>query len=408
MTKHKNIFRDNFLSVTNHGADGGDISDGISVISDCESIFDRHSPMPVKMASHKQSEDYQETDKNQPSGIEDIRNYSLVERSTDTEVQVLSRDTDTSRHYHIWNPTNIILFGLIIGAAAVLSSQCWKINSSHESILPEMSKLVKRIQVLETENSALKLEVSRLVQMYHTSHGDRAGHDHTRETVTEKRSIKQKKVWTGADDGPVHIPKEPFRENYCTDEYLNSDDLFANYNFRKCEKIDDNDDDEQTMTSDSHRFDSRKKKNSTKDDNAANSRQQYNESKLKDVENQLTDQDESIRKEKLAKIQEERQKLFDEATQKYLERQKKMEKKQEKDRKKREDSLKESTNGRKQPKDSEWYDKMMKQREELRAMGNSSGGTKQRNKENWYIERANEREKVRGKHEKQTKSRLYH
>jgi len=53
--------------------------------------------------------------------------------------------------------------------------------------------------------------------------------------------------------------------------------------------------------------------------------------------------------------------------------------------------------------DSEWYDKMMKKREELR----NSGGTKQQNKENWYMERANEREKVRGKHEKLSKSKQY-
>jgi len=50
---------------------------------------------------------------------------------------------------------------------------------------------------------------------------------------------------------------------------------------------------------------------------------------------------------------------------------------------------------------------MMKQREELRAMGGNSGSSKQQIKGNWYMERANEREKVRGKHEKQSKSKQH-
>lgn len=392
--------------MTNHAIDG-DISDGISVISDCDSISDRHSPMPIKMTSQRPSVD-DETEKSKTSGVEDISSYTLVERSTDNEVQVVNSN-DYSHRQCVWNPSNIILFGLIVGAAAILSSQCWKINSSHDTIMPEMSLLAQRIQDLESENLALKIEVNRLVELHH------AGHDHRRshEQVVEKRSLKQKKVWTGADDSPVHIPKEPAKQNYCKDEYLNSDDLFANYNLKKCENIDekvkskDRMDDEQVVTSDnsSKQFDSRRKKNFTKDDSASIRREKFAESKLKNIENQRPDSDSD---EKL-KIQEERQKIFDEATQKYLERQAKMEKKQEKDRKHRDDVLKESKNSRKQPKDidSEWYDKMMKQREELRAMGGNSGGNKQKNKENWYTERADGREKVRGKHEKQMKSKQH-
>lgn len=403
--------------MTNHAIDG-DISDGISVISDCDSINDRHSPMPIKMISQRRSVD-DETEKT--SGVEDISSYTLVERSTNNEVQVVSSN-DYSHRQCVWNPSNIILFGLIVGAAAILSSQCWKINSSHDTIMPEMSLLAQRIQDLESENLALKIEVNRLVELHH------AGHDHRRshEQVVEKRSMKQKKVWTGADDSTVHIPKEPVKENYCKDEYLDSDDLFANYNFKKCENIDDSKkpektekvklkgglDDEQIVASDnsSKQFDSRRKKNTTKDDNATIRREKFAESKLRNTENQrpVSDSVENTRNEKL-KIHEERQKIFDEATQKYLERQTKMEKKQEKDRKYRDDVLKESKNSRKQPKDMdpEWYDKMMKQREELRAIGGNSGGNKQRNKENWYTERADGREKVRGKHEKQLKSKQY-
>jgi len=158
------------------------------------------------------------------------------------------------------------------------------------------------------------------------------------------------------------------------------------------------------------RLSQEEKKNFTKDDSASMKREKFAATKNKNVETEpASGTDENIRNEKFVHIQEERQKIFDEATQKYLERQKKMEAKQEKDSKKhREDVLKESKNGRKPAKDidSEWYDKMMKKREELRSKGGNSGG-KQQNKENWYMERANEREKVRGKHEKQTKSKQY-
>ncbi len=415
--------------MANHGVDG-DISDGISVISDCDSINDRHSPMPIKMTSATttlHADDYpDETDRNKTTNIEDIQNYLLVERSTENQVQAFRSDVDSPRN-HLWNPSNIILFGLIIGAAAILSSQCWKINSSHDSIIPEMSLLAQRIQDLESENFALKVEVNRLVELHHAGHDE---HFHSYEKATEKpQKIKQKKVWTGADDGPIHIPKVPIKENYCNDEYLNSDDLFASYNYKKCEsndnskkqrtdtdKSEDGSDDDvrRQMASDtnsSQQFDSRRKKNCTKGESASVKREKFAESKIQNAENQRPDSeaDDNVRNEKYVKFQEERQKLFDEATQKYFERQKKLEKKQENDRKNRaEDVLKESKNdGRKQPKetDSEWYDKMMKQREELRASGDNSGATKQKNKENWYMKRANEREKVRGKNEKRTKSK---
>lgn len=439
--------------MTYHGTDG-DMSDGISVISDCDSMSDRNSPMPRKRTSSELTEDVENNHRNV-----NAVGYSLMERSTNNEMQVLNSGNNSDQQSVWWNPSNIILFGLIVGLAAILSSQCWKVNLSHGNIMPEMSLLTQRIQDLERENVALKVEVSRLVELHH------AGHDHSQrheEKVMEKRPIKQKKVWTGADDDAIHIPKEPVKENYCGDEYLNSDDLFASYNFKKCENADDEkrptvdevksknvvNDSHMTAENRSRHIDSRRRKNFTKDDSAANKRHKFAESNVKNVENQrpVVDTD---RNEKFAKIQEERQKIFDEATQKYLELQKK---KQEKDRKNREEVLKESKNDRrrdtewndkktkqrKEPKgnenmdpewydkmmkkreelrvkgdkdtDTEWYGKMMKNREELRAMGNNSGGTKQKNKENWYTQRANEREKVREKrekHEKQAKSKPY-
>ncbi|KAG4065970.1 hypothetical protein HA402_006688 [Bradysia odoriphaga] len=435
------LLRDNFLSVTYHGTDG-DISDGISVISDCESISDRQSPMPPKRPPPELRIDYADDDETRRdvSGIVDVQSYSLAERSTDNEVQLLDTNNDSDQQSVWWNPTNILLFGLIVGVAAVLSSQCWKVNLSHGNIMPEMSLLTQRIQDLERENVALKVEVNRLVELHH------AGHEHSRtheNNIGEKRSVKQKKVWTGADDDAIHIPKEPVKENYCREEYLNSDDLFASYNFKKCENIDDAkkqdidkvkskqglDAPQMTSQNRSRHTDTRRKKNVTKDDSATNKRQKFAETKFNAAEKgPAVDTNENVRNENFVKIQTERQKLFDEATQKYLNLQKKAEKKQEKDRKKREDVLKESENVRKLPKDmdsewydkmmkrreelraksnedtdSEWYGKMMKQREELRATGNNSGGTKQKNKENWYTERANEREKVRGKREKQSK-----
>lgn len=460
----------------NHGTDG-DLSDGISVISDCESINDRHSPMPIKMTSQKVDSDDTETEKNESSGVEDINSYTLVERSNENVVEIIRADNDFYRN-HVWNPSNIIVFGLIVGAAAILSSQCWKINLSHQSIVPEMSLLAQRIQDLEIENLALKIEVNRLVELHHAGHD----HSHPHEKVVEKRPVKQKKVWTGADETPIHIPKEPIKENYCSDEYLNSDDLFASYNSKKCEDIDDSkkqkyqtskigSGDDRKMASDnsSQQFESGRKKNFNKDE-ASIKREKFAESKLKNKENQnvgsdidknmrdekyakiqeerqkifdeatqkylakqkkmekkhekdnkyrqddkLTDAkykndenaesdtNKNIRNEKYMKIQEERQKIFDEATEKYLEKQKKMEKQQEKDGKHRDSVLRES-NGHEQSKgsDSEWYDKMMKQREKLRAVR-----TKQQTKENWYVERAHGREKVREKHDKQMKSKKF-
>lgn len=446
------------MSVTNHHIDG-DISDGISVISDCDSINDRHSPMPIKMTSQKRNvvDDTNGTEMNKTSGAEDVNNFTLAERSTDSEVQVLSGNNVSPRQY-VWNPSNIIIFGLIVGAAAILSTQYWKISSSHGSIVPEMSLLSRRIQDLESENLALKIEVDYLVELHH------AGHDHSRshEKVVEKRTVKQKKVWTGADDSPIHIPKEPIKADYCNDEYLNSDDLFASYNFKKCENIDDSTKekaksknvvgDGRTMTADnsSQQIESRRKKN--KDDghySASSRREKFAESKSRNekvasdadqtvhnenlgkiqeerqkifeeaaqkyserqkkmekkqgekkqdkngkhrkdekfADGKISDNQgaasdaETIRNEKLVKFQEERQKIFDEATQKYLERQNKMEKKQEKDSKHRQDAFMGSKDT-----DSEWYDKMMKKREELRGMR-----TKQQNRENWYAERANGR-----------------
>lgn len=415
------------MSVTNHGIDG-DISDGISVISDCDSISDRHSPMPIKNRSLKLCvDDMDETNSSQTSRVESVDSYTLAERSTENEVH------DSQRHY-VWNPSNIILFGLIIGAAAILSSQCWKINLTHDSLMPEMSLLAQRIHDLESENLALKIEVNRLVELHH------AGHDHSHlndrvnaknneklnEKINEKRLVKQKKVWTGADEMPINIPKHQVKEHYCNDEYLNSDDLFVSYNLKKCEDNDDLknqrdervvskdnfDDDEVNMSEKRSQHETRKKKNVTKEDTASYKREKFAESKAKNMDNQKVvslDTDENIRNEKYVKIQEERQQIFEEAQQKYNERQKKMEKKQEKDKKHRDDILKDQKNSRKQVKDtdSEWYDKMMKQREELRAKGDNSGAFKQQNNENWYIERANEREKVREKHEKKSKSKQY-
>lgn len=441
------FLRDNFLSVTNHGTDG-DISDGISIISDCESI-DRHSPMPPKRESPEPKVDYtDEEDTHNDSGIVDVQSYSLVERSTANEVQKLNSHNHSQQHHVWWNPSNIILFGLIIGAAAILSSQCWKVNVPRDQIMPEMSLLAQRIHDLERENLALKVEVNRLVQLHH------AGHDHSRThepEVVEKRSVKQKKVWTGADDAAIHIPKEPVKVNHCGDaEYLESDDLFASYNFRKCENIDDAkkqnvgkdkskhglDNRQMTAENRSQQFDSRRKKNLNKDDgdSATNKRHKFAESKLKIEEtNQkpVPDTIGTVSNEKFVNVQLERQKLFDEATQKYLDLQKKAEKKQEKERKK--DVPKASLKNYRKPakdadpewydkmmkqreelrakgnenQDSEWYDKMMKQREELRALGNKNSGTKQKNKENWYTERGNEREKVREKREKPTRSKQY-
>ncbi|XP_037040701.1 uncharacterized protein LOC119077600 [Bradysia coprophila] len=434
---------DNFLSVTYHGTDG-DLSDGISVISDCDSINDRHSPMPPKMATPELRIDYadDEETRSDVSGIAAVQSYSLVERSTDNEVQVLDSSTDSDQQSVWWNPSNILLFGLIIGVAAILSSQCWKVNLSHGNVIPDMSLLTQRIQDLERENVALKVEVNRLVELHHAGHEHSPTHENN---VAETRPVKQKKVWTGADDAAIHIPKEPVKENYCREEYLNSDDLFASYNFKKCENIDDAkkqgidkvkskqgwDAPKMTSQNRSRQTDTRRNKNFDKDDSATNKRQKFAENKFNAaVESQgpAVDTNENVRNEKFVKIQTERQKLFDEATQKYLNLQKKTQKKQEKDRKNRDNVLKESENMRKQSKDmdsewydkmmkkreelraksnedtdSEWYGKMMKQREELRATGNNSGGTKQKNKENWYTERANEREKVRGKREKQTK-----
>lgn len=406
--------------MTNNGIDG-DISDGISVISDCDSISDRHSPMPIKNESRRLCiDDEDEASRSNTSQVEEIENYTLVERSTENEVEVHSTSRETQRKY-VWNPSNIILFGLIVGAAAILSSQCWKINLWNETLMPEVSLLAQRIQDLEIENLALKVEVNRLVELHH------AGHDHFHSTgrVDEQRPVKQKKVWTGADETPIHIPY-PVKEQYCNDDYLNSDDLFSSYNLKKCEDDEDTKkekdakirqkddfDDEKLKKSEygSQQFQTRKKKNITTDDNASYKREKYAESKYKNGEKEeaTTDTDQNIPNEKLVKIQEERKKLFDEATQKYLERQKKMEKKQDKDKKHRDDILKDQKNSDKQSKDTdpEWYDKMMKQREELRAAGGNSAGIKQRNKENWYIERANEREKVRGKHEKQSKTKQY-
>jgi len=255
----------------------------------------------------------------------------------------LNSDHDSKWHY-VWNPTNIILFGLIIGAAAILSTQCWKINLSHETLVPEVSSLSQRIQDLESENLALKIEVNRLVELHH-----HAGHDHSHsnEKVYEKRSIKQRKVWTGADETPIHIPKYPVKEQYCSDEYLDSDDLFSEYNEKKCKEQkardsdSDSDDDHLGGTENGSQFEKRKKKNATKDDIASYKREKFSESKAKCMDNENTDSDsdEIIRKEKYAKIQEERQKIFDEAVQK-LEKHRK-EKKQEKDKKHREDIFKE-------------------------------------------------------------------
>lgn len=406
--------------MTNHGTDG-DISDGISVISDCDSICDRHSPMPMAYQKLGAADDKNELETNKTSAVECITSFNLVERSRDNELQALNSN-NYAHPYSEWNPTVFLLCVLAFVTAFAIASRI-----SLWQILPEMSAMTQRISDLESENLALKVEVNRLVELHH------AGHDHSRiqEKVVEKRSVKQKKVWTGAGDTPVHIPKEPIKENYCKDEYLHSDDLFASYSSKKCENIDDlkkqksqkfnskegsNNDGITVEDNSSQQFESRRKKNLTKDDSASIKREKFAESKFKNAENQRPSSasDENIRNDKFVKIQEERQKIFDEATQKYLERQKKMEKKQEKDQKYREEEkdkkpgesiLKESKNSRKQPKDidSEWYDKMMKQREALRAMD----GTKQQNKENWYTDRANEREKVRGKREKQTKSKQY-
>lgn len=421
--------------MTNHGIDG-DISDGISVISDCDSINGRHSPMPPQKLSYKSCLDEIDhspaaTDTTKislTSRVEDVNqstnSHTLVERSGENGMEMFNSNDDVQRHTS-WNPTNILLFGLIVGTAAILSSRCWGINSSYESMMPEMSALSQRIQDLERENLALKVEVSRLVDLHHAGHD----HSHRNEKADETRPVKVKKVWTGDDESVIRIPKYPAKENHCNDEFIESDDLFATYNAKKCESRDDlkeqNDQrtkakdtfkGEQSKGSDSgfQQFEPRKKKNVTKDDSTSKKRQKFAESNGKNVDSDnskpISDKDEIVHNEKFVKFQEERQKLYDEAKQKYIERQRKFEEKQDKDKKHRDNAFKDQTNNPRKPSkdtDSEWYEKMMKQREELRAMGSDADAIKQQNKENWYLKRANEREKVRGKYEKQSKPKPY-
>lgn len=205
---------------------------------------------------------------------------------------------------------------------------------------------------LRVENLVLKAEIKRLVTLQHASH-DQYG---SIETVVQKD-------FTDANEMPVHIPKDPVEENHCEDKHFNSDDLSARYKHKKCDNIED----------------------------LKNGRDQQVESKNgADNGSQQFDNDDVTFVQKCRKI-------FDVATRMFLERQKKLGEEKEKDEKDSDDGMEESNGLKKQLKDmnAEWYDKMMKHREELVLVM----GTEEPTSENLHTDQLNEREKIRVKDE---------
>lgn len=132
----------------NHETDG-DISDGISVISDCES--NRHSPMPIKMTSKIAcDEDTNERETNVPFRFKDFS--TLVNKWDQLSME---------RKAQIRLIISSVPLILLAAAAAIL-------------LYSKMCSLDQQIEGLKNENLVLKVKVSRLVELH------RVGHDHFR------------------------------------------------------------------------------------------------------------------------------------------------------------------------------------------------------------------------------------
>lgn len=143
-----------------------------------------------------------------------------------------------------------IILAIIAGVSAIISA------SSIQILLPsssETAQLSQRIDQLENDNVAMRLEINRLVDLVHRVHCTNSDNKNIdKENFIDCSAIKQskrhnqnnyeKRVWMG--DGPLDIDitttlntEQKKSVQKCSSESI-TDDLFADYNAKKCQRHD--------------------------------------------------------------------------------------------------------------------------------------------------------------------------
>lgn len=242
------MFSFRFRTQTDHE---GDLSDGISVISDTDS--NRQTPLPSNV-DHEQVSGSDECEmcqrksdlnsiENVSSTLDHYSGYRYEQRQTHTTVQ---SDTHPPKKLN-----KTIILGIIASITAIIVACYVKSIAIDEAVHPLIKFLSHRVDRLEADNIALKMEVTRILDIIgpdekfdqHQMSADKyhKKDDMKRSPDTEyhqKPHHKQKKVWIG--DGhtletAAEVPTEK-TVDYCKRNLDGENDLYAEYNHLKCEQ----------------------------------------------------------------------------------------------------------------------------------------------------------------------------
>lgn len=143
-----------------------------------------------------------------------------------------------------------IILAIIAGVTAIiLASGIQTLSPNDAAIQSHVALLTNRIEKLESDNIAMRMEISRMVDLVYRRSGAGASRDavdSSRPTddapAASQRNRKRsgKRVWLGDGplDEPVTLNKRPKSPAMCNDDNSqSSDNLFGDYNAKKCERL---------------------------------------------------------------------------------------------------------------------------------------------------------------------------
>lgn len=295
-----------------------------------------------------------------------------------------------------------IILAIIAGISAIIlaSSIQQILQPSTNDMTTHFTQLMQRIDKLENDNIAMRLEISRLVDLVYRKPTDTAGNGNVNNDKSKQqpqRNNHEKRVWLG--DGPldqtITLDANGKKSSKCHEQQPFTDDLFSDYNAKKCQQHGDAKDssrDFQNFAKKAEKdfgfpfvmdekqiFDSLSSRNRTREFNVNDqkSKKQYskNERKLRKYKENYITKD-KFEPTVVGKENNDEQKQQEEQKQQQNEKKRKFSN--------IDNSLHTLTDD-----DSDWYGKMMKNREDLRQQD-----------QKWYLNRANERERQRTKSNK--------
>lgn len=226
-------FRENCNNLKVSGVDTGDLSDGISVISDgddseTDNQSNAHSPPIQSIADTPHISD--------EGTVTKFENISMLRLEKD-ESSLLEPSVK-------WISSNILIISFFIGFVTIAFANYLRLNATDQSN-EHNSLLAQRVQTLELENEALKIIVNRLIlkqenhdnwhqnEAYMTQKSPNQKEPPTEQTIYNTKKFA-KKVWTGDGDGeePIYLaPKESKNKNQFNDHAADDSEKSAGKNY---------------------------------------------------------------------------------------------------------------------------------------------------------------------------------